>query len=83
MDHPVPTKVFLQSSPYVVMLFSPCRCTHPSPPILPFLLKQNFSKGHCRKRRKEAKSLTMPYEVIGEERVKGQLSTVVPLGLEN
>ena len=43
MALPVPTKLFPQPSPDTVMLFSPFRCTHPPPPIPPFLLKQNLS----------------------------------------
>ena len=40
---PVPTKLLLVTSPDTTMLFAPFRCTHPPPPILPFLLKQNLS----------------------------------------
>ena len=43
MAHPVPTKAFLQPSPEAAMLFAPFRCTHPPPPVPPFLLKQNLS----------------------------------------
>ena len=43
MAFPVPTKSFLQTSPDTAMLFAPFWCTHPPPPILPFLLKQNLS----------------------------------------
>jgi len=39
--HPEPTKVFLKLSPEMAMLSAPFRCTHPSPPIPHFLLKQN------------------------------------------
>jgi len=41
--HPEPTKAFLKLSPETAMLSAPFRCTHPSPPIPPFLLKQNPS----------------------------------------
>jgi len=41
--HPVPTKGFLQLSPEAAMLFPPFGCTHPSPPVAPFLLTQNVS----------------------------------------
>ena len=30
-------------SPDTAMLFAPFRCTHPPPPVLPFLLTQNLS----------------------------------------
>jgi len=43
MALPVPTKSFLETSPDAAMLFAPFRCTHPPPPIPPFLLKQNLS----------------------------------------
>ena len=39
----VPTKLLLEMSPDVAMLFAPFGCTHPPPPIPPFLLKQNLS----------------------------------------
>ena len=42
MALPVPTKLLLETSPDVAMLFT-FRCTHPPPPILTFLLKQNLS----------------------------------------
>jgi len=42
-NDPVPNKLFLQLSPNMAMLFAPFRCTHPPPPIPPFLLKQNLS----------------------------------------
>ena len=46
MDHPVPTKAFLQPSPEAAMLFAPFVCTHPPPPVSPFVLAQSlFSKG--------------------------------------
>ena len=41
--HPEPTKVFPKQSPETAMLSAPFRCTHPPPPIPPFLLKQNLS----------------------------------------
>jgi len=40
---PKPTKAFLKQSPEIVMLSAPFGCTHPPPPILPFVLKQNLS----------------------------------------
>jgi len=43
MAHPEPTKALLKQSPETAMLSTPFRCTHPPPPILPFLLKQNLS----------------------------------------
>jgi len=39
----VPTKAFLEPNPDTAMLFALFRCTHPPPPVLPFLLKQNLS----------------------------------------
>jgi len=41
--HSEPTKVFPKWSPETAMLSAPFGCTHPPPPILPFLLKQNLS----------------------------------------
>jgi len=38
MDLPVPTKLLLETSPDVAMLFAPFACTHPPPSITPFLL---------------------------------------------
>ena len=43
MALPVPTKSFLKTSPDAAMLFAPFGCTHPPPPVLPFLLAQNLS----------------------------------------
>ena len=43
MALPVPTKSVLETSSDVAMLFTPFGCTHPPPPIPPFLLKQNLS----------------------------------------
>ena len=43
MAHPVPSKAFLQTSPEAAMLFAPFGCTHPPPPVSPFLLVQNLS----------------------------------------
>ena len=43
MAFPVPTKTFLLRSPDTAMLFAPSRCTHPPPPVPPFLLSQNLS----------------------------------------
>ena len=42
MAHPVLTKGFLQLSPEAAMLFIPFGCTHPTPPVLLFLLLQNL-----------------------------------------
>ena len=43
MALPVPTKAYLQVSPDTAMLFAPFGCTHPPPPVPPFLLTQNLS----------------------------------------
>ena len=43
MALPVPTKTFLPRSPDTAMLFAPSRCTHPPPPVPPFLLSQKLS----------------------------------------
>ena len=43
MALPVPTKSLLRTSPDAAMLFAPFRCTHPPPPVPPFLLTQNPS----------------------------------------
>ena len=43
MAHPVPTKGFLQLSSEAAMLFALFGCSHPPPPVLPFLLAQNLS----------------------------------------
>jgi len=43
MALPVPTKSLLKTSPDAAMLFAPFRCTHPPPPVPPFLLMQNLS----------------------------------------
>ena len=43
MALPVPTKSLLKASPDAAMLFAPFRCTHPPPPVPPFLLTQNLS----------------------------------------
>ena len=43
MAHSEPTKAFPKQSPETAMLSAPFRCTHPPPPIPPFLLKQNLS----------------------------------------
>jgi len=37
------TKVYLELRPEMAMLSAPFGCTHPPPPIPPFLLKQNLS----------------------------------------
>ena len=40
----VPTKAFYKwAHADIAMLFAPFRCTHPPPPVLPFLLTQNLS----------------------------------------
>ena len=36
-------KTLLKMSPDAAMLFAPFGCTHPPPPVLPFLLTQNLS----------------------------------------
>ena len=43
MALPVPTKSLLRTSPDTAMLFASFECTHPPPPVLPFLLTQNLS----------------------------------------
>ena len=43
MALPVPTKSLLKRSPDAAMLFAPFGCTHPSPPVPPFLLTQSPS----------------------------------------
>ena len=43
MALPVPTKSLLKMSSDAAMLFAPFRCTHPPPPVLPFLFTQNLS----------------------------------------
>jgi len=43
MALPVPTKLLLKMSPDVAMLYAPFGCTHPPPPVPPFLLTQNIS----------------------------------------
>jgi len=40
---PEPTKAFLKWSPETAMLSAPFGCTHPPPPVSPFLLSQNLS----------------------------------------
>jgi len=39
----VPTKSFLETRRDAAMLFALLGCTHPPPPIPPYLLKQNLS----------------------------------------
>jgi len=39
----LPTKSLLKVGPDTTMLFIPFRCTHPPPPVPPFLLAQNLS----------------------------------------
>ena len=41
--YPEPTKVILKLSPETSMLPAPFGCTHPPPPVPPFLLAQNLS----------------------------------------
>ena len=41
-----PEVASLQISPDMAMLFAPFRCTHPPPPISPFLLEQNLSPNY-------------------------------------
>jgi len=50
---------FLQPSPDATVLFVPFRCTHPvpTPPIVPFLLKQNLSPKDIGRRDTEAERL--------------------------
>jgi len=43
MALPVAIKAFLQMSPYAAMLFAPIGCTHPPPPVPPFLFTQILS----------------------------------------
>ena len=43
MALPVPTKSLLKTSPDATMLFAPFECTHPPPPVLPFLFTQSLS----------------------------------------
>ena len=43
MAFPVLTKLLLKTSPDTAMLFAPSVCTHPPPPVPPFLLTQNLS----------------------------------------
>jgi len=40
---PSANQVTLKTSPDAAMLFAPFRCTHPPPPVPPFLLTQNLS----------------------------------------
>ena len=48
MALPVPTRTFLPRSPDTAMLFAPSGCTHPPPPVPPFLLSQNLSPKACK-----------------------------------
>ena len=43
MALPVLTKSLLKTSPDAAMLFAHFGCTHPPPPVPPFLLTQNLS----------------------------------------
>jgi len=38
MTYPAPAKHFSRPNLYTIMLFSPFGCTHPPPPVPPFLL---------------------------------------------
>jgi len=42
-DRNGPPRANQEMSPDTAMLFAPFRCTHPTPPIPPFLLKENLS----------------------------------------
>ena len=66
MALPLPTKTFLPRSPDTAMLFqfAPSGCTHPSPPVPPFLLSQNL-QGHCRKSHDEAESIMTTFGAMG------------------
>jgi len=39
----VPIRSLLKTSPDTAKLFAPFECTHPPPPVPPFLLTQNLS----------------------------------------
>ena len=39
----VPTRLLLNTSPDVAMLFAPFGCIHPPPPVPPLLVTQNLS----------------------------------------
>ena len=39
---PPSTELLLRTSPDAAMLFAPLGCTHPPPPVTPFLLTQNL-----------------------------------------
>ena len=43
MALPMAIKAFLQMSPDTALLFTLFGCTHPPPPVQPFLLMQNLS----------------------------------------
>ena len=43
MALPVLPKSLLKMSPDTAMLFAPFGCTHPPPPVPPYLLTQNLS----------------------------------------
>jgi len=43
MAYPAPTKGFSQESQDTATLFAPFGCTHPPPPVPPFLLMKNLS----------------------------------------
>ena len=40
---PYKVRSLVQTSPDAAMLFAPFGCTHPPPPVPPFLLTQNLS----------------------------------------
>ena len=64
MAHPVPTKPFLQPSTEAAMLFAPFGCTHPPPPVPPFLLAQNLSPKDIAGVTSRAHNLPTSIEVI-------------------
>ena len=69
MAHPALTRAFLQPAATATMHCQPERCTHPPPPVPPFLLAQNLSSkrivpaDNMRSKSDDAKS------VIGGKRV--------------
>ena len=63
----VPTKSVLKMSPDAAMLFALSRCTHPPPPVPPFLLMQNLTPKDIAGSDidHEAESLTTDISAIG------------------
>jgi len=53
----LPVPMLIQMIPEAAMLFAPFGCTHPPPPIPPFLLKQNLSPKDIAGSDHEAESL--------------------------